>query len=122
MDNMNVTHLLFLESGIFLSVMSTVWEDTNGCAKNYRCALDICLTTVLSSSYIIIMDRAINQTFFGKKMEIIGKLGSNDTKNIGMLTSASKDTAIKFADQCINILNITEGLNGIKGSTKIRNR
>ena len=50
----------FLESGSLVSGMSTVWEDTTGCAKQYRCALDIYLMTVLSSSYGIIMDCAIN--------------------------------------------------------------
>ena len=40
--------------------MSTVWEDTDGCANKYWCALDIYLMTVLSSSYGIIMDVAIN--------------------------------------------------------------
>ena len=39
--------LLFLESGIFVSGMSTVWEDTDGCSKEYMCALAIYLMTVL---------------------------------------------------------------------------
>ena len=43
-----------------MSGMSTVWEDTGGCAKKYRCTLAIYLMTVLSSSYGIIIDRAIN--------------------------------------------------------------
>ena len=49
-----------LESGILVSDMSTVWEDTDGCKKKYGCDLAIYLMTVLSSSYDIIMDRAIN--------------------------------------------------------------
>ena len=40
--------------------MSTVWEDTDGCANKYRCALAIYLMTILSYSYGIILDRAIN--------------------------------------------------------------
>ena len=40
--------------------MSKLWEDTNGCAKQYRCVFVIYLVTVLSSQYCIIMDRAIN--------------------------------------------------------------
>ena len=35
-------------------------ENTDGCSKKYKCALDIYLMTVLSSSYEIIMDCAIN--------------------------------------------------------------
>ena len=33
---------------ILLCGMSTVWEDTNGCAKQYRCDLDIYLMNLLS--------------------------------------------------------------------------
>ena len=43
-----------------MSVMSTVWEYTDGCAKQYRCALDIYLMNMLSYSYGIVMDCAIN--------------------------------------------------------------
>ena len=42
-----------------MSGISTVWEDTYGRAKKYRCAY-IYIMNVLSSSYGIIMDRAIN--------------------------------------------------------------
>ena len=66
----------------------------------------IYLMSVLSSSYVIIMDRAINAPGNGtnvvdglnatdkrhlkRGIQIIGKLGSNDTTTIGMLPSASK--------------------------------
>ena len=40
--------------------MSTLWEDTNSCAKQYMCALDIYLMTVLIYSYVIILDHEIN--------------------------------------------------------------
>ena len=76
---------------------------------------------VLSYSYGIIMDHTINAPGNGKnvvdelnatykrylkgKMELIGKLGSNNTTNIAMLTSDSKDVYIKFAYQCLEILN-----------------
>ena len=61
-------HLLkkIFELGILVSDMSTVWEDTDGCAKQYRCALDIYVITVLSSSYGIIVDYAINAPGHGK--------------------------------------------------------
>ena len=48
------------ELEILVSGMSTVWEDTGGCYKQYRCDLDIYLIPLLSSSYGIIIDRAIN--------------------------------------------------------------
>ena len=55
-------------------------------------------------------------------MELMGKLASNDTTNIGMLPSASKYVSVKFADQCLHILNNKEILNGLKDSTKIQKR
>ena len=116
--------------------MSTVWEDTDDCSKQYRCALDIYLMTLLSSSYGIIMDRVINSPDHGEnvfdglnatekhylkeQMKLIGKLASNDTSKIGMLPSASKDISVQFADQCIHILNNKDRLNGLKGSTKMQ--
>ena len=58
--------------------MSTVWEDTNGCAKQYKCALAIYLMIVLSSSYGIIMDHEINAPRHGKNFVD----GINVTENV----------------------------------------
>ena len=55
-------------------------------------------------------------------MELIGKLGSNDTTSIGMIPNASKDVSKTFVDQCLHILNNKESLNGLKRITKIQNR
>ena len=55
-------------------------------------------------------------------MELIRKLASNETSNIGMLPIASKDVSIQFADQCIHILKNKYRLDRLKGSTKIQNR
>ena len=68
--------------------MSTVWEDTDGCANNYRCVFGIHLMTVLSSSYGIILEIAMNapgheknlvdrlnakvKTYLKEQMELIG--------------------------------------------------
>ena len=94
--------------------------------------------TVISASYCIITDRAMNapgygnnvfdglnamlKRYFKEQMELIGKLTSNDTKNIGMLPSASKGVYVKFSDQCIHIFNNKDRLNGLKGSTKMQER
>ena len=56
--------------------MLTVWENTNGCAKQYMCALDIYLMTVLSSSYVIIMDLAINAP--GNRNNVVDGLNATD--------------------------------------------
>ena len=40
--------------------MSTIWEDTDGCAKQYICDLAIHLITMISSSCVIIIYLEIN--------------------------------------------------------------
>ena len=76
----NMFHLLkiFLESGILVSGMSPVWEDTDGCAKQYRCALSKYLMTMLSSSYAVIMDCAINAPSHGNN--VICGLNANEKR------------------------------------------
>ena len=82
------------------------------------------------------MDRAINAPGHGnnvvyginatekhylkEKMELIGKFASNDTPNIEMTPSDSKEVSIKFEDQYVHIINNQERLNVIKGITKIQ--
>ena len=90
----------------------------------------------MSSSYGIIIDLAINAPGHGNnalyglnatekshlkgEMELMGKLSSNDTTNIGMLPSASKYVSINVVYQCLHILNNKERLNGLKGGTKMQ--
>ena len=123
---------------ILVCVMSTVWEDTDGCANQYRCDLAIFLMTVLLTSYGIIIYRAMNaqghgnnvvneinatdKLYLSKQVELVGKLAKNNTSNIGRLLSASKDVSVKFTDHCINILNNEEILNRLRDSTKIENK
>ena len=73
----------------------------------------------------IIVDDGINAMVNNDlkgKMEPIGKLRINHTTKIGILPSASKYVSIKFADECLHIINNKEILNGLKGSTKMQNR
>ena len=57
-----------MESVISVYVMSTVWEGTDGCAKQYMCALAKYLITVLSYSYSIVLDRANSSPWHGKNV------------------------------------------------------
>ena len=59
----HIVHLFnkFSELWLLVSGLSTVWEDTYGCAKQYRCYLDIYLMAVLSSVYGILIYLAINK-------------------------------------------------------------
>ena len=113
--------------------MSIVLEDTGGCAKKSVCALNIYLITLLSSSYVIIMFRAINAPRHGKKVvdglnaDDKGYLNeqmelSNDTSIIGSLPSDSKYFSIKLSKQCLHMINNKDRVNGINGSTKMKKR
>ena len=57
-----MVHLLkkTIDIRILVSVVSTVWEDTGGFSKQYRCALGIYLMTILSYLYGKIIDYKIN--------------------------------------------------------------
>ena len=48
-----------------MSSMSTVWENTDGYANQYRCDLSVYLMTMLSSSYVIIMNCTIMHQVMG---------------------------------------------------------
>ena len=108
MNKMHVIHMLiwfiyyfFFESGRLLSGMSTVWEETDDRENKYSNDLAKYLMTVLSYSYVIIMDFKINALGHGNNfvdglnateksylkggMELMGKLASNDTTILGCL-------------------------------------
>ena len=53
-------------------------------------------------------------------MELLGKLSSNNTSNIGMIPSASKDICIKISEKCLIFFNNKDRLNGLKGGTKLK--
>ena len=40
--------------------MSKIWENTDGCAEQYRCASALYLMSVMSRCYSIIIDRGIS--------------------------------------------------------------
>ena len=67
------------EKGILVSGISTVWKDTDGHTKQYRCDIYIYFATILSPLYEIIIYHAINAPGHGN--DVFNVL--NDTnKNI----------------------------------------
>ena len=51
-----------------MSSLSTIWENTDGCAEQYRCASELYLVSVLSQLHSIIFNRGISATGSGKKV------------------------------------------------------
>ena len=64
----------------------------------------------------------MDKRYLKECMELIGKSGINGTSKIGILLCASKYVSFKFSDQCIQILNNKERINGLIGGTKIQKR
>ena len=84
---MHVIHMLicliysiFLESRIFVSGMSKVWEETNGYAKQYMCAFAIYIITVLSSSSGIILCRVFDAPGHGKN--VVDEINATDKHHL----------------------------------------
>ena len=45
--------------------LSTIWENTDSCAEQYRCASALYLILVMSQTYSIIIDRGISAPGYG---------------------------------------------------------
>ena len=43
-----------------------MWDQTDGCAKKYRCSIAYYLMSYLSTSYQIVLDRAVDTPGHGK--------------------------------------------------------
>ena len=41
---------------VLTSELITIWENTDGCGEQYRCALELYLMSVLSQCYSVIID------------------------------------------------------------------
>ena len=62
---------------------------------------------------MLLMALMLLKILFEKEMELIGKLKSKDTSNIGILPSISKNDYIKLAENCLHIITNDYRLNGI---------
>ena len=50
------------------TLLSKIWENTDGCAKQYICASAIYLMSLMSQCYFIIIDRVISAPGHGKEV------------------------------------------------------
>ena len=53
---------------VLTTSLCTIWENTDGCAKQYRCATALCLISVMSQTYYIIIYRGIIAPGHGKEV------------------------------------------------------
>ena len=50
------------------SVLSTIWENTDGCVEQYICASSLYLMSVMSQCYPVIFDQGISVPGHGKEV------------------------------------------------------
>ena len=51
---------LLKQHNILSSELSTLWENTDGCAEHYRCDTAFYLMSILSQAFSVIIDRGIS--------------------------------------------------------------
>ena len=88
------------------STLSTIWENIDGCAEQYRCASELYLMSVLSQFHSIIIDRGIRAHGHGK--EVVDGINSIDKRYINQLMSNVQLPGSKTFDSQILLLSCTE--------------
>ena len=110
---------------------SILYDETDGCGKQYRCGTAIYLLTVLASQYGIVIDRDIGDPGHGKdlvdglnstekcfirgKMCLIGSPEANDGEKRMAAHSMVDGAENSFSDECDRICLDEAILCGVKG-------
>ena len=71
-----------------MSTLSTIWENTDGCAEQYICDTALYLMSVLSQRHSIIFDRDISALGHGK--EVVDGLNAIEKRYMYQLMSTVK--------------------------------
>ena len=89
--------------------LSTIWENTNGCSKQYRCASVLYLMSVTSQCYSIIIDRGISAP--GHVKEVVYGLNDVYKRYIYQLMSTVQLHRSKIFDSQIQMHTRTQKYN-----------
>jgi hypothetical protein len=113
---------------------TTMWDDTDGCGKQYRCAKAYWLLSYLASKYDMTIDRAIGAPSHGK--DVIDGIDATDKRYLAgcmclvgtpeandgdkrMAAQSMVETASKsLADECVRLCSLDSRLQGVKGHMK----
>ena len=82
-----------------MSALRTIWENTDGCAEQYRCATALYLMSVLSQRHSIIFDWVISAPGYGK--EVFDSLNDIEKRYMYKLTSTVQLPGSKIFDSHI---------------------
>ena len=111
-----------------------MWDQTDGCAKQYRCSIAYYLMTYLSTSYQIVLDRAVDTPGYGKdvvdgfnsvqkgylatflRMRSTPEKDKIDSKHM-RVESMTEKGEVSFAEECKRLLDLCDKI-GTKGDKK----
>ena len=71
-----------------MSALSTIWENTDGCAKQYRCATALYLVSVLYQSQSIIFDLGISSP--GHYIDVVYCINHTNKRYMYQLISTAR--------------------------------
>ena len=112
----------------------TTWDQTDVCAKQYRCSIAYYIMSYLSTSYKIVLDRAVDTPGHGKdvvdgfnavqkrylatclRIRSTPEKDKIDSKRMHVETMTEKGE-VSFAEECKRLLDICDGI-GTKGDKK----
>ena len=77
--------VLLKEQKLLTSALSTIWENTDGCAEQYRCASALYLMSVFSQCQSIIIDWGVSAT--GHRKAVADGINDIDKRYIYQLMS-----------------------------------
>ena len=77
-----------LKKKLFTTSLSTLWENTDSCTEQYRCASELYFMLVMSQCYSIIIDQGISEP--GHCKEVVDGLNAVDNGCIYKLMSTVK--------------------------------
>lgn len=134
--NMDVLIKLLLQGGTFKRG-SWMFDDTDGCAKQYRCALALYLLSMLAAIHGVVIDRAIGAPGHGKdlvdglnavdkrylsgKMCVLGmpEMESEDRMTpVSMVEGVSKSLTV----ECARLCSLKSRKEGVKSEGKYAKR
>ena len=141
--HMQVLLELLTEQGKIVRGKSTIWEHTDGCTKQYRCAKALYLLSSLAVEFQVAIDRQVDAPGHGK--DVVDGLNAQDKVFLRkhMISSCaasepSKDPnakvkmdaavvdgenkAISFAKQCVNICSQEARKMGVISHKKLNKR
>ena len=115
-----------------------IFEETDGCCKQYRCGTALWLLSMLSSKFDITIDRAIGAPGHGKdvvdwlnatdkrflrgKMCLIGTPESTDSVKRMAAHSMVGDASFSLAEECVRLCSEEGRAGGVKSEKKYQKR